>query len=171
MIPNLSPDMARLIIGYAYTNTVQVTATNVTELLLAADYFSILGIVELCCDFLLETLSPDNCIGIWQFSDTCNCSRLQKKAFRFILYNFEQVISSEEFHQLSVEELRDIFEHDELNVKNESVVFEAICKWISHTPERRKKHFAILLPKVPIILLSRLVSSCLNNKNVICISN
>lgn len=126
------------------------------ELLLAADLYNVLGIVEVCCDFLMEMLSTENCIGIWQFSDVCYCSQLQKKAFQFILYNFEQVISSKEFHQLSVEELCDIFEHDELNVKNESIVFEAICKWISHNSERRKKHFAILLPKVNIILLLQL---------------
>lgn len=123
------------------------------ELLQAADQFNITGIVEACCDFLMEMLSIDNCIGIWQFSDIHYCTQLQQKAFQFILYNFEQVISSKEFHQLSVEELCDIFDHDELNVKNESFVFEAICKWISHSPERRKKHFAILLPKVPIFLL------------------
>lgn len=127
------------------------------ELFLAADQFNIMGIVEACRDFLMEMLSTDNCLAIWRFSDTYDCSQLQQKAFQFILYNFEKVISSKEFLQLSVEELCDIFDHDELNVKTESIVFEAICKWISHTPERRKKHMAVLLPKVPVILLLRLV--------------
>lgn len=152
--------MTRLIIEYAYTGTVPVTASNAMELLLAADQFNIMGIVEACCDFLAEMLSTDNCLVIWRFSDTCYCSQLQQKAFQFILYNFEKVISSKEFLQLSVEELCDIFDHDELNVKTESVVFEAICKWISHTPERRKKHIAILLPKVPVMLLLQLVYVC-----------
>lgn len=133
-----------------------MTSTNVIELLLAADRYNVLGIVEVCCDFLMEMLSTENCIGIWQLSDICYCSQLQEKAFQFILYNFDQVISSQEFQQLSVEELCDFFDHDELNVKNESIVFEAICKWISHNSERRKKHFSILLPKVTIILLLQL---------------
>lgn len=152
-MPDLSPDVTWLIILYAYTSTVPVTSTNVMGLLLAADQYNVLGIVEVCCDFLMEMLSAENCISIWHFSDICYCSQLQEKAFQFILYNFDQVISSQEFHQLSVDELCDIFDHDELNVKNESIVFEAICKWISHNSERKKKHFAILLSKVTILLL------------------
>lgn len=155
-MPDLSPDVTRLVILYAYTSTVLVTSTNAMELLLAADQYNVLGIVEACCKFLMETLSIENCIGIWQLSDACYCSQLQEKAFQFILYNFDQVISSKEFHQLSVEELCDIFDHDELNVKNESIVFEAICKWIGHNSKRRKKHFAVLLPKVFIIRLLQL---------------
>uniref|UniRef100_A0A674NSK5 Kelch like family member 10 n=1 Tax=Takifugu rubripes TaxID=31033 RepID=A0A674NSK5_TAKRU len=173
-IRDLSPDVTRLIIFYAYTSTVPVTSTNAMELLLAADRYNVLGIVEVCCDFLMEMLSTENCIGIWQFSDICYCSQLQEKAFEFILCNFDQVISSKEFHQLSVEELCDIFDHDELNVKNESIVFEAICKWISHNSERRKRHFAILLPKVRLALLSleyiitNMVTSELMNNNAEC---
>lgn len=149
--------MTQLIIAYAYTSTVLVTASNAMELLLAADQFNIMGIVEACLDFLTEMLSADNCLVIWRFSDTYYCSQLQQKAFQFILYNFEEVVSSQEFLQLTVEELCDIFDHDELNVKTENIVFEAICKWISHTPERRKKHIAILLPKVHVLLLLQLV--------------
>uniref|UniRef100_H3CVT7 Kelch like family member 10 n=1 Tax=Tetraodon nigroviridis TaxID=99883 RepID=H3CVT7_TETNG len=173
-IPNLSADMTRLIIAYAYTNTVSVTPSNAMELLLAADQFNIMGIVEACCDLLMEALSADNCLAIWRFSDAYYCSQLQRKAFQTILYNFEKVISSKEFLQLSVEELCDIFDHDELNVKTESMVFEAICKWISHIPERRKKHFAILLPKVRLALLSleymitNMVTSELLNNNAEC---
>lgn len=153
--------MTQLIIAYAYTSTVPVTTSNVMELLLAADQFNIMGIVEACHDFLMEMISTDNCLVFWRFSDTYYCSQLQQKAFQFILYNFEKIISQKEFLQLSVEELCDIFDHDELNVKTEAIVFEAICKWISHTPERRKKHIAILLPKVPVILLLQLVCICI----------
>lgn len=56
--------MMRLIIEFAYTGSVPVTAENVQELLLAADQFNVMDVVQTCCDFLGEQLRAENCIGI-----------------------------------------------------------------------------------------------------------
>ena len=140
--------MMALIIEFAYTGSVHVTGDNVEELLLAADQLDVPGIVQNCCDFMEEQLSVKNCIGIHRFTKTINCSRLQHKAFSYVLAHFEEVVSSQEFQQLSVENIIEIIDRDELNVKEESTVFEAIILWIAYLPEERKGHFATLLSKV-----------------------
>uniref|UniRef100_A0A8C4RYG1 BACK domain-containing protein n=1 Tax=Erpetoichthys calabaricus TaxID=27687 RepID=A0A8C4RYG1_ERPCA len=61
------------------------------------------------------------------------------KAFKFAIHNFEELIGvSEEFLRLDFSELCDIIERDELNVRNESLVFIAVIKWIYHKPSERK---------------------------------
>lgn len=148
-IPGISPDMMKLIIEYAYTRTVPITPDNVEKLLAAADQFNIMGIVRGCCEFLKSELCLDNCIGICKFTDYYYCPELRQKAYMFILHNFEEMVKvSAEFLELSVSELKDIIEKDELNVKQEDAVFEAILKWISHDPQNRKQHISVLLPKV-----------------------
>ncbi|XP_075960673.1 kelch-like protein 10 [Anarhichas minor] len=155
-IPGLSPDMMQLIIEFAYTGLVSVTEENVQELLLAADQLNVMGVVQTCCDFLGEQLCPENCIGIFQVTDTCLSPELRLKAYHFIVDHFEEVVLSEEFPQLSVQQLADILGRDDLNVSEESAVFEAILRWIAHEPEERKAHLAVLLSKVRLVLMCRI---------------
>ncbi|MBN3313788.1 KLH10 protein, partial [Atractosteus spatula] len=154
-IPGVSPEMMKLIIEYAYTRTVPITADNVEGLLAAADQFSILGIVRACCDFLESQLCLENCIGICQFADFYHCPGLRRKAYLFILHHFEEVVKvSQEFLELSAGQLRDIIEKDDLNVKQEDVVFEAILRWIAQAPSERQACISVLLPKVRMALMN-----------------
>ncbi|XP_030646339.1 kelch-like protein 10 [Chanos chanos] len=154
-IPGVSPDMMRLIIEYAYTRSISVTEDNVQELLVAADQFSVMGIVRICCEFLEAQLCLENCIGIWKFADFYSCTELCHKAFKYILQHFEEMVrASEEFLELSVPQLCEIIGRDDLNVKLEDVVFEAILLWIGHKPQERKAHISTLLPKVRMGLLA-----------------
>ncbi|XP_068576783.1 kelch-like protein 10 [Cebidichthys violaceus] len=152
-IPGLSPDTMRLIIEFAYTGSVSVTAENVEKLLLAADQLNVMGLVQICCNFLGEQLCPKNCVGIFRFSDTLS-PELRLKAHRFIVDHFEEVALSEEFSQLSVQQLADVLGRDDLNVSKESAAFDAVLRWIAHEPEERKAHIAVLLSKVRLVLTS-----------------
>ncbi|NXX98372.1 KLH10 protein, partial [Centropus bengalensis] len=153
-IPGTSPEMMKLIIEYAYTRTVTVTADNVESLLIAADQFNVMGIVRLCCEFLKSQLCLENCIGICRLTDYYHCPDLQEAAYAFILRHFKDMSRvSTEFLELPINKLIDIIEKDELNVKEEYAVFEAILKWIAHNPHDRKRHIAVLLGKVRLALL------------------
>ncbi|XP_061199242.1 kelch-like protein 10 [Neopsephotus bourkii] len=153
-IPGISPEMMRLIIEYAYTQTVDITTENVENLLIAADQFNVMGIVRLCCEFLESQLCFENCIGIYRLTEYYYCPELQEAAFLFILQHFEAVAKvSEEFLELSVSDLKNIIEKDELNAREEDAVFKAIVKWIDHDPRNRRHHIAELLSKVRLALM------------------
>lgn len=147
-IPNLSPDMMQLIIEFAYNGSVSVTEDNAQELLLAADMLNVMDIVKICWDFLGTQLCSENCIGLWQFTNICFSAELRRKAYRYIIDHFEEVVCCEEFLQLSVQELTGILDRDDLNVRKESTSYEAIVHWIAHEPEKRNRHIAVLLSKV-----------------------
>ncbi|XP_067447850.1 kelch-like protein 10 [Thunnus thynnus] len=154
-IHNVTPDMMKIIIEFAYNNSVSVTNENVQELFIAADRFNVTGITQACCDFLEDHLTPENCIGIWWFTDVYYYPEMKHKAFLFTLYHFEEVVAtSEDFLQLSVEELVKIIENDLLNVKQEKMVFEAILHWIAYAPEERTDYISLLLSNVRLALMS-----------------
>ncbi|KAM3871717.1 kelch-like protein 10 [Diretmus argenteus] len=147
--------MMRLIIEYAYTRSVPVTENNVEELLAAADQFCVMGIVQACCDFLEDQLRLENCIGVWKLTEVYYCPDLRRKAYLFILHHFEEMLGvSEQFVELSLQQLTDLIEEDELNVKQESTVFEAVLRWIAHVPQERNGHISVLLPKVRLALMT-----------------
>ncbi|XP_034403148.1 kelch-like protein 10 [Cyclopterus lumpus] len=176
VIPGMSPDMMRLIIEFAYTGTVSVTAENVQELLLAADQLNVMDVVQTCCDFLGEQLCTENCIGIFRVTDVVFSAELQHRAYRYMVDHFEEVAHHEEFLHLSLQQLIDILERDDLNVRNESVAFEAVLRWIDHVPEERKAHVAVLLSKVRLALTTldymqlKVVSNELVNTNTQCVT-
>ncbi|XP_009974660.2 kelch-like protein 10 [Tyto alba] len=153
-IHGTSPEMMRLIIEYAYTRTVPITADNVENLLTAADQFNVMGIVRLCCEFLKSQLCLENCVGIWRLTGYYYCPDLREAAQVFILHHFVEMTKvSTEFLDLSVNDLEHIIEKDELNVTQEDAVFEAILQWIAHDLRSRRQHIAVLLGKVRLALM------------------
>ncbi|KAK9977675.1 hypothetical protein ABG768_019476 [Culter alburnus] len=140
-IPGMSQDSLSQIIQFAYTGSALITEENVTELLVAADQFLVSGLrTALASAGLQKTF----------FS----CSKLHHKAMHYILQNFEEVLlEPEEFLELSLEQLEELIGKDELNVKQEKVVFEAVLQWINYAPENRKQTIAVLLPKVRLGLM------------------
>ncbi|VVD04922.1 unnamed protein product [Leptidea sinapis] len=135
-----------LILDYAYTGTCTVTVENVQFLLPYADQFDVVGIVQLCCQFLLQELRPHNCLGIFKFARCYFCNDLEKKGKLYIRQNFAKILKEcSEFKSLSYEELEDILRDDELNVRNEEIVFQAVKTWVEHDLESRRKYIPTLL--------------------------
>lgn len=143
----------KLVIDYAYTHSVPITVDNVESLLVAADQFDIVGMMQCCSKFLENHLCLENCTGIFNFAGSTWCPELRQSAFSFILHNFKEVAAvSEEFLELTLPQLCDIIEKDELNVSQEDVVFDTILHWIRHDPATRNDHISVLLSKVTIIV-------------------
>jgi kelch-like protein 10 len=62
---------------------------------------------------------------------------------------------SEELLELPVEELQAIVGADELNVKDEKIVWECVLRWSNHDTDNRKGHIVDLLKNIRLGLLDR----------------
>ncbi|XP_048871163.1 kelch-like protein 10 isoform X1 [Brienomyrus brachyistius] len=148
-IHGISPEMMSLILEYVYTYSVLITLDNVESLLAAADHLNIISLVQCCSDFLEGQLCLENCIGIFNITDVYCCAELHQTTYHFLLQHFTEVArTSMEFLELTLSQLCTILEKDELNVRQEDVVFDAILRWIMYDPANRKAHIAVLLSKV-----------------------
>ncbi|KAK7888840.1 hypothetical protein WMY93_024400 [Mugilogobius chulae] len=125
-----------------------LSTDNVQDVILAADMLLLEDLVELSFDFMLSHMSAENCIGIWKFSAVVVSTRIRDAARRFILHNFEQLSVCEEFYDLTAQELLDFIGEDQLNIKNESDVYQAVVRWVNHDHPRRRGEFSQLLAKV-----------------------
>jgi kelch-like protein 10 len=150
---------------YAYYGTVDIDEDNVCELLKTSDYLRVPDIVQMCCDFLKNNLDPENCIGVMLYARFYFCSQLESNARSYLMRHFvKEWQQSVELLELPVEELQAIVGADELNVKNEKIVWECVLRWIDHDTDNRKGHIVDLLKNVRLGLLDRNFL----NENVIC---
>ncbi|XP_035663611.1 kelch repeat and BTB domain-containing protein 2-like [Branchiostoma floridae] len=65
-----------------------------------------------------------------------------------------QVASIEDFCSLCVNQLTEIISHDELNVKEETTVWEAVVRWVQHSREDRLQHLPSILSHIRFNLLT-----------------
>lgn len=74
------------------------------------------------------------------------CKDLEKRGRSYIRQNFTQLIQEgNEFEMLEIDDVIDILQDDELNVRNEEMVFKAVKKWVEANPTKSKRHLLDLL--------------------------
>lgn len=154
LLPGVTSPMMNLLLEYAYLRSIDVNRENVCELLTTADYLSIIGVFDLCCDYLRDNLAPENCIDVMRFARQHFCKKLENDAYRYIVGHFVEVAQrSEEILHLPIEELKPLVGADELNVKSEQTVWELVLRWINHDPESRKDYIVDLMKNIRLGLL------------------
>nr|XP_042903275.1 kelch-like protein 10 [Parasteatoda tepidariorum] len=155
-IPGISTDMLSLVIDFTYTGKTGVTEENVTSLLPTADQFCVARMVQDCANFLIEKMNSENCIGIRQLARNYFVLELDKAAHKYLISNFEEIVDqSEEFLELSLEDVMDLLNSDRINVRKEERVWEAGIKWIDHRPDERKQYIDSILRCIRLGLLDR----------------
>ncbi|XP_076009814.1 kelch-like protein 10 [Genypterus blacodes] len=169
-INQVSPYMMRVIVEFAYMGSEEVNQQNVEELYIACDFFKVTGLMDACLRFMGEHLSKENCIDIWQFTETFFCQTLNNDAFHFILQHFTEVCASSDFLNLSVQQLLKLIGTDKLLVRDERTVFEAVLRWIDHSPEERTTYISQILPKVRLALMTPdfFMTNVRNNQMLMC---
>ncbi|KAH6937901.1 hypothetical protein HPB50_005035 [Hyalomma asiaticum] len=140
----LKPTMA-IIVEFAYKRITWVGCDNVENLLEAADYLCVMGMVKDCCDFLLSIMIPENCISIHNVARLYNCLDLAAKSYKYLMQNFIEVSErSDELLNLDIDEVEAIMSDENLNVIKEETVWKAAIRWIEFDSDNRKQYIARL---------------------------
>ncbi|XP_067153982.1 kelch-like protein 2 isoform X4 [Apteryx mantelli] len=109
----------RMLIDYIYTAEIQVTEENVQVLLPAAGLLQLQDVKRTCCEFLESQLHPVNCLGIRAFADMHACTDLLNKANTYAEQHFSDVVLSEEYLNLGVEQVCSLISSDKLTIVSE----------------------------------------------------
>ncbi|KAJ0003234.1 hypothetical protein NQD34_008332 [Periophthalmus magnuspinnatus] len=106
------------------------------------------NLVKICYCYMEDHMCPENCISIWKFCHGVLSHKTKDLAWRFIMSHFEEVVNCNEFQLLTAQELSGFIEDDELDVKNETVVYQAVLHWTNHDLQQRRVDFPRVLAKV-----------------------
>ena len=143
------------LLDYLYTGHVNVTQHNAFDLLKIADFLVIPSLKEVSSKFIIQSLSSSNCLMAYYLAVNYRCFELQEKARDFIYANFTRVVEHEDFLNLTINEVEEWISSDEIRVRGEEDVFQAIVKWVEQKGSREREKFFELFRHVRLIYLSR----------------
>ena len=164
-LQGVDPEAMQLLVEFAYTTKLQITTFNVQSLMTAASLFNFPSVFTATSNFLCKQLHPSNCLGIRHFAKTLNSSELVNAATIFFRDHFTDTIENDEFLHLSAEDLALLLDSNDLNVRMEEEVYEAVQMWVEHAPQDRNKNLPLLLSSVrlPLLSISYLTTNVGNN--------
>jgi len=142
------------LLTFIYTGEIVINQLVVCQLLPAACMLQVTPVIQACCAFLESQLDPSNALGIAAFAEQHHCSNLYKVVNKFIDQHFIQVCQEEEFLQLSSCQLVSLIRRDELNVREEREVYNAVLKWVRCNEEHRRPKMEDILGAVRCHYLS-----------------
>ena len=143
------------LLDYLYTGHVDVTQHNAFDLLKIADFLVIPSLKEVSSNFIIQSLSSSNCFMAYYLAVNYRCFELQEKARDFIYANFTRVVEHEDFLNLTINEVEEWISSDEIRVRGEEDVFQAIVKWAEQNGDEEREKFFELFRHVRLIYLSR----------------
>ena len=143
------------LLDYLYTGHVDVTQNNAFDLLKIADFLVIPSLKEVSSKFIIQSLSSSNCLKAYYSAVNYRCVELQENARDFINANFSRVVEHEDFLNLTISEVEEWISSDEIRVRGEEDVFQAIVKWVEQKGGGEREKFVELFRHVRLIYLSR----------------
>ncbi|XP_035659804.1 kelch-like protein 12 [Branchiostoma floridae] len=154
VLQGLAEDMFGEILSYIYSGTLHVSMDTVQPLYQAADLLQLDYMRDTCSSYMAMNVERSTCVDLYKFADVFSVDIVMKSCLKWKARLFTEVASSEEFCSLGVNELTEIISHDELDVKEETTVWEAVVRWVQHSRKDRLRHLPSILPHIRFNLLT-----------------
>ncbi|XP_078572392.1 kelch repeat and BTB domain-containing protein 2-like [Branchiostoma floridae x Branchiostoma japonicum] len=142
------------ILSYIYSGTLHVSLDRLHSLYQAADYLQLDSVKDICSSYMAMNVERSTCVDLYKIADAFSVDSVVETCLMCIDKNFSEVASSEEFCSLSVNQLTEIISHDELEVKEEIEVWEAVVRWVQHSRGDRLHHLPSILSHIRFNLLT-----------------
>ena len=143
------------ILEYLYTGHAEISERNAVDLLAMADYLIIPSLKVKSCEVITQSMSHTNCLLFYYAAMRYQCTGLQERTRNFIFANFMNVTGTEDFIELSREQVEEWISRDEIKVKSEEDVFQVIVKWMEKRESGEHKEFFQLLRHVRLMHVAR----------------
>ena len=149
-IKTIDERVLRVLIDFIYTGSINIDEQNVMNLLAGADCLQLHDVKEFCFEFLRSHITSDNSLDILKTAYQYRDESLNKEMLQYISINLDKFLQTDDFKQLSNEELIScISKLDRSHVK-ESSIFKAIVAWCNHVKEARQPKFSELFKMVQL---------------------
>ena len=142
-------DILNAVVLYCYGEEICLSENNFDFLLrltIAADRLRIEELYDVCNRFIISLISAANALSLQAFGALYGSSLLTDECTRYIGGHFEKVAKSQEFLELTLEDVVKMISSDSLDVSGEEVVYQAAMDWVLHNPAERKS----MLPEILI---------------------
>ena len=131
-LEQVSADTFAAVLAWLYEGSCKLaTQDGLVPLLEAADLLGVLPLRDAVATAIIKRLTPDSCIGAWDLASRHSLPPLADAARSVCLESFDALQASGTLDALSATRLGELLSDDKLAVKDESVVFAAMKRWLA----------------------------------------
>lgn len=127
-VSDITANDFREILRYIYTDEVRITQQSALATLRVANYFDLGYVEERCVEVILSSLNTRNVCAVYSSAYQLN-AKLAQKCVQLIQSKTDVLITNGTFATMDSAALKDILRLDQMNVKHEKDIFEALLKW------------------------------------------
>nr|XP_039274250.1 kelch-like protein 12 [Styela clava] len=141
-LTGISACAARRCIEFMYSGEAMITMESVDHILMAAGFFRLQNLTQLCIEFLEGKLDAKTYSYIKEVSEKYNMTHLGDRVEKFINENLESVIETDKFLTLPKDGVIKYLASPNIG---HSVIWAAIAAWVKFRLNTRKTHLLELL--------------------------
>lgn len=155
---NISSDALAEFVDYIYCAKVTLRRQNVLDLLQVACNYELPALAKVCCEWVAARLDSFDVVRtLWWAKelDSVYTEDLENPAKSYIVANFSELTTGQEFNLLVYEDLKEIIQDDKLSIEREEDVYAVVMKWIKYDRDSRSPYLCDLLTCVRLEVTSR----------------
>jgi len=130
-IEGVNPEAVEILVDYSYTSSLQVPPDIIFPVLVAAQKFGMVDVIEVLESFIIEKVLPHNWLNVWKFAERQNYSKLCNAVEEFICSNIDSLFQKQDFLRLSRLQIELTGRHgdikDDVDPKN---ICEKAVRWV-----------------------------------------
>lgn len=127
-IPDVEASALKELFRFFYSGHCAINGDNVMSLMYAAKKYIAPALLDMCTEYLVENMSPDNVCTILQQAYSFDEKELFEVALSHLMLNAEEVFYSDEIIRLSHEVLAKVVQEDRLAIP-EDKIYRACVRW------------------------------------------
>ncbi|KAI8770724.1 kelch protein 40a isoform X2 [Biomphalaria glabrata] len=132
-VEDISSETFELILETLYTGHGVLTNDNVIDIWRAAHQLQITFLIRECENFVIKTLSFENYVDYFLNSRLLNSETVSQTVWSFILKNSNDFFRTHCFNELPLNDVLNVIRSQDLVVKSEDDVINAILRWVEFT--------------------------------------
>lgn len=118
------------ILNFIYTAKLELTLSNVQDILSAASYFQVHSVIDACLNFLEGELDIENCIDMLIIAENYSLLQLRDKVLKFICQKISEISRDGEFQRLQKHQVMQLLTSDFPVDCSEAEILKIILDWI-----------------------------------------
>ncbi len=138
----------KVIVNYMYTGYIDVTVENAGDVMAACRTLELCSAYETCEAYLMEKVTPANCISLHKVAAGNDALKLKERAHDVMMKKFKTVASGTEFLDMATDEVEEYIQNENLRIHDEDPVYDAVISWVRQKPEERTSYFSQLIKSV-----------------------
>uniref|UniRef100_F6QJJ5 BTB domain-containing protein n=1 Tax=Ciona intestinalis TaxID=7719 RepID=F6QJJ5_CIOIN len=141
------------LVDFMYTGKININTKNVCDLLAVSDFLQMPSVRKLCIEYLLTTVSPQNCFTIQALADRFTIPKLTEKFNNFVLENYQQVVSGDQVKKLSKNYVIKLLQltHDKVS---SDLVYTTVMNWVKFDLSSNESYLSEVIKFVDFYKLS-----------------